>query len=112
MANLASMTATEPFEIVVEPSRDGRSLGSFKAYLGSRVLCVSRTPFLSAARVLRKEGVPPDTVITMRHAGSPVVSLRSTVGHAAKLTVREDHRGARFVPYRPPPRKRREWAGL
>jgi hypothetical protein len=38
----------------------------------------------------------------MTHAGSDVVALRARVGDAARLTVREDRKGARFAGYRPP----------
>ena len=38
----------------------------------------------------------------MLHAGSDVVALRARLGDAARLTVREDQKGARFVTYRAP----------
>jgi hypothetical protein len=38
----------------------------------------------------------------MTHAGSDVVALRASLGAAARFTVREDQKGARFVTYRPP----------
>jgi len=48
------------------------------------------------------EGIDPETPITMSHDGSCIVSLRSTIGQAARLTVEESERlGPRFVPYRP-----------
>ena len=95
-------------EIVVYPVGRKRSdgtiagRGSFRAMVGERVLVISsRTPFLSAARVLLAEGVNPETRIWMRHAHSSVVSLRSTVGEAATLTV--DETGApRFQTYAVP----------
>jgi hypothetical protein len=50
--------------------------GLFEARLASherardgRLLCVSRQPFLDGCRVLIEEGLDPDTVMTMRHAG-------------------------------------------
>ena len=83
-------------EIVVYPvgrkRQDGTvaGRGSFRAMVGERVLVIaSRTPFLSAARVLLAEGIDPRTRIWMKHAHSSVVSLRSTVGEAAGLTVDE-----------------------
>jgi hypothetical protein len=57
---------------------DGRVLGAFSA------------PFLGAARLLLAEGVQPETWLRTRHAGSEVVALRSTVGAAARLHVREE----------------------
>jgi hypothetical protein len=84
--------------ITVTPLRRGR----FAACLDGRLLCHSRTPFLSAARVLQREGVPDETPITMRHEGEIEVALRSTVGAAAKLTIVENEReGPRFARYRP-----------
>ena len=49
-----------------------------------------------------EEGADPGTPITMSHEGSCIVSLRSTVGQAARLSVEESERsGPRFVRYRP-----------
>jgi hypothetical protein len=49
-----------------------------------------------------KDGADPETPITMSHEGSATVSLRSTVGQAARLSVEESERsGPRFVRYRP-----------
>jgi hypothetical protein len=49
-----------------------------------------------------EEGADPETPITMSHEGSCILSLRSTIGQAARLTVEESERsGPRFVPYRP-----------
>jgi hypothetical protein len=75
--------------LVVSPVGKGR----YAAHLGDRcVIASAREPFFAAARVLLAEGVDPGTPLTMRHAGSNTVALRSTVGAAAKLTVREDDR--------------------
>jgi hypothetical protein len=59
----------------------------FHAYVGGRKLCTSRTPFLTAARILLRNGLPPETPIVMRHKGSATISLRSTVGAASSLSV-------------------------
>ena len=70
------------------------------ACLGERVILESsRQPLLDAARFLLGEGVTPDTRIAMRHQGSPHVALSSTVGKAAKLEVKDDIDGPRFVPF-------------
>jgi hypothetical protein len=91
-------TPETPIHITVSPAGGER----FHARAQERHLCTSRTPFLSAARVLMKEGVDPDTPITLGHDGSATVSLRSTIGQAARLTVEEsDRSGPRFVPYHP-----------
>jgi hypothetical protein len=75
----------------------------FAAYIGSDILTVSRTPFLSAARALLERGYPPSGVLTMRWEGETIISLRATLGDAARLTVVEnDETGPTFGPYRPP----------
>jgi hypothetical protein len=79
----------------------------YAARLNGRLLCISRTPFLSAARVLLDEGVDPETVLTSTREGSDTVSLRSTLGEAAKWTVLENERhGPKRVRYSPPPARR------
>jgi hypothetical protein len=73
----------------------------FAALLGDRLLVESKTPFFCAARILQREGVPDDTLITMSHAGSSIVSMTSTVGAAAGLNVVDnDFDGPRFISYR------------
>lgn len=85
-----------PVTITTRPLGRGR----FEARHGERVLCVSsRQPLLDVARVLLAEGMPADTRITMRHAGANHDALSSTVGNAAKLEVKEDVDGPRFVPF-------------
>ncbi len=81
---------------VVSPLGHGR----FEARLGERVILgSSRQPLLDAARVLLAEGADPGARIQMRHAGAIHVALSSTVGKAAKLEVKEDTDGPRFVPF-------------
>jgi hypothetical protein len=72
------------------------------ARLDDRLLCTSRQPFLDAARVLVSEGLDPDAVLSVRHAGSAVVALSARLGVAAKLTVNES--GTRFVVWKAHPR--------
>lgn len=74
----------------------------FAARLNGELLCTSRTPLLSAARELQRRGVRDSAEIGMRHAGSTIIAMRTTVGAAARLTVAErDHgNGPRFEPYR------------
>ena len=87
-----------PIHITISPAGGGR----FHARVEDRRLCTSRTPFFAAARVLMEEGADPETPITMSHEGSCILSLRSTIGQAARLTVEESEKsGPRFVPYRP-----------
>lgn len=88
--------------ITVSPA--GR--GKFLAHLNGRQLCRPTTsPFVTAARQLLLEGVDPDTKIIMRHAGSDTDCLSSTIGVAAKLSVKEDRGRLQFVPWEPFPRR-------
>jgi hypothetical protein len=57
------------------------------------LLCRSRQPFLDGARELLAAGYPATAIIAMKHAGSHVEALRSTVGAAARLTVETDEQG-------------------
>src|SRR5262249_10528047 len=78
--------------------------GNYAARLegSDEILCVSRTPFLTAARELLKRGYDPSTAIVMRRAGSSTECLRSSIGAAAKLAVREDNGPPQFTEYTPP----------
>jgi hypothetical protein len=88
--------------IIVSPTGGG----NFVAHLVGRQLCnATRSPFLTAARQLLCEGVDPDTKITMRHAGSDTDCLTSTIGVAAKLSVKEDRGRLQFVLWEPFPRR-------
>ena len=75
--------------IVATPA--ARGAGRFEARLDGhdRVLCVSRTPFLTAARKLVAQGYDPGLTLILRHAGSDTDSLRAKLGTAASLTVKE-----------------------
>ena len=83
--------------IIVSPSlnRDGRLDYSgrgplFDARVDGRVIVTrSTTPFCDTARALLVEGMPPDTIIMMRHGYDGCDALRSTVGYAAGMTVSE-----------------------
>jgi Fe2+ transport system protein FeoA len=68
---------------------------------GRTIVRSSRTPLLDAARRLLELGADPDAIITMRHAGSEIDSLRARIGVAAGLAVREDRGGPEFVRHRP-----------
>ncbi len=56
---------------------------------------VTRTtqPLMDAARVLLGDGTAPATPLALRHAGSAADALRSTVGAAAGLTIKDDSVG-------------------
>src|SRR5262245_47512070 len=95
--------------IIVSPHRrrDGSTVtGRFEARLKShpdQILCTSREPLLTAARVLlRTQIAKPDDTLAMRHSNSDTIALRAKVGAAARLTVQESaDRSARFVRWRP-----------
>jgi hypothetical protein len=60
----------------------------------------SRTPVSSAGRVLLQEGVSPDEPLIALHEGSQIISMTTTVGQAARLTVIErDSGGIHIAPY-------------
>jgi hypothetical protein len=79
------------------PTRAHPGPAQFDAFLGAKHLCRSWTPLLAGARVLLADGVAPNTVLHMRHTGSDMVALSSTVGAAAGLTVHEGHTPPRFT---------------
>ena len=87
---------TRPLLIVVAETSQRR--GKFSAHLGDdrKLLSSSRQPLLDVARVLLAEGIPPETPIAMQHKGSAIIAMTSTVGEAAKLTVKEGPVGPRF----------------
>jgi hypothetical protein len=74
-----------------DPSRPPQS-ARFIAHLGvgGRVLGAFTDPMCSCARLLLAEGLQPETALQLRHAGSDTVALKSTVGAAARLGVREE----------------------
>jgi hypothetical protein len=78
--------------LIISPLPLSPSGRFYEARLDAAVVCRSRTPFFSAARVLLKAGYAPDTVLTMIHEGSDTASLRATLGSAAKLAVVENSR--------------------
>lgn len=75
----------------------------FEARIADRLLCISPTPFLAAARILLAEGADPSDTLVMRHAGKDHDALRAKIRVAAKLSVMERTDGKRpptFVPFR------------
>jgi hypothetical protein len=87
--------------LIVRPHRTKAGYSpQFEARLDDRrLVCISMEPLCAAARVLLAEGVEPSTRIAMRHAGADHDALASTVGAAAKLSVRESSAGdgPRFI---------------
>jgi hypothetical protein len=58
-------------------------------------------PLLDSARRLLDHGYDPALTLVMKHEGSDTEAPRSTIGAAARLTVKESAagRGPRFVPW-------------
>ena len=84
---------TDMLRVILHPAfnRHGARLcGKFVVTLDGRQLCISRQPLLDAARVLLADGVDPETPIATRHAGSDFDAMTSTVGTAARWTVKEN----------------------
>jgi hypothetical protein len=59
---------------------------------GRVVITRSTQPLCDACRVLIAEGMASETRIVMRHEGSDIDCLISTVGAAAKVTISEGER--------------------
>lgn len=93
---------TSTLAVIVTPTPSGT--GRYQARLDGdddRVLCVSRTPFLDAARKLVADGHDPDITLSLRHAGSDTDSLRARLGTAASLTVEETGYGPQLRRWKP-----------
>ena len=100
MSYKSKAAATWPRTFILRPAfnRHGARHGKFVVTLDGRQLCVSLQPLLDAARVLINEGVDPAMPIATRHAGAGFDAMTSTVGAAARWTVRETKtEGPRFV---------------
>jgi hypothetical protein len=76
-----------------------RGVGRYQAYLDSddSVLCVSRAPFLDAARLLIATGHDADAILEMCRPGASSWDLRAPLQIAAQLDVAETPFGPKFV---------------
>lgn len=82
---------------MVEVIARSRGRGWFSAVVNGEVLVLSTaTPLFAAARVLSKRGVDDDTELVLKHFGSDIVSIRSTVGACKELTVVDPAREGPF----------------
>jgi hypothetical protein len=84
-----------PIDLVVtpeprDPSHPPRRVRFITEAVTGRVLGTFSAPLCSSARVLLAEGIPPETVLQMRHAGSDVIALRAKLSVAARLKVNEE----------------------
>ena len=98
-------TCKTQLTITVTPT--AKRSGRYDARLSDGCILVwaSKQPFVDAARRLLDLGHDPTTVLVMRHAGSDTDCLTAQIGAAAKLRVKEDRGGPRFVPWEPFPRR-------
>jgi hypothetical protein len=90
--------------------------GRHTVWCNGEIICRSTsTPLCSAARVLLKRGADPDEVLEKVRRGSNRVDMKTRIGIAAKLTVRERDDGDApfFTRYTEPPSEmqRRTGAG-
>jgi hypothetical protein len=84
---------TDMLRVILHPAfnrHDVRLHGKFVVTLDGRQLCISRQPLLDAARVLLADGIDPEAPIVTRHVGSDFDAIKSTVGTAARWTVKEN----------------------
>jgi hypothetical protein len=83
------------YTIAVKPSKIH---GKVTAASSNGHSLTTNTPLLDAARYWRNQNADPTaTITTVWSSGPGHWSLRSTIGHAAKLTVEENQRdGPRF----------------
>ena len=91
-----------PLKIVVAPAP--RGAGRYEARLDGddRVWCVSRTPFLDAARALIAAGHDANAILEMCRPGASSWDLRAPLQIAAQLDVAETPFGPKFVRHRRP----------
>ena len=63
----------------------GAPRDKFAARVAGRLLAMSRTPLLAAARALLAEGADPRSVLILKHTVNGTESVRTTVATAARL---------------------------
>jgi hypothetical protein len=88
--------------LVVTPAGYNTRGQLFQGQIDGRLIsCAVTSPMLFAARALLREGVDPKSRLVMRPASQKTASLVSTVGAAAKLTVRDSGGAPRFAKWKP-----------
>ncbi len=91
--------------VTVKPNGYSSRGQLFDAFVNDRPIGRrSPMPLLDACRVLLADGVDPATRVVMRHSTrADLDALRSTVGAAAKLTVKQETEDGkpRFVKWQP-----------
>jgi hypothetical protein len=66
---------------------------------GAGISAISSTPLLDGCRRLLDTGVDPETPVSLVWGDSDIVSMTTTVGQGAGLTVAETSTGPRFHKY-------------
>jgi hypothetical protein len=92
VADNISTTTTNTARIIVTPNAKRPGLYDACLDYGGVLIIASRQPFLDAARRPLDLGYDPTIVLVMEHG-----CLTAQMGAAAKLRVKEDRRGPRFV---------------
>jgi hypothetical protein len=74
------------------------------------ITATAPVPALALCRELLAAGIDPDRALEVYRAGTLALRVRS-IGAGAKLAVREDDKGTRFVRHRPGPDERARGGG-
>ena len=76
--------------------------GLYVAVHRGQELARAASPVVAAARVLLAEGHRPDTVLAVRHAGSPIIAMLGTLERMAAIGSSSDRLPGRSRPVRAP----------
>jgi hypothetical protein len=89
--------------IEVQVIAPGKPTGSGTCYhwsaIGTGLVGTSKTPLLDAARKLLVAGFDPTTPLSLVWGETDIISMTTTVGTAAALSVSETQTGPRFHRY-------------
>ncbi len=92
MTNIPPLDRTQARAILITTVALGGS--RFEARCeGQLIVAYTREPLLDGARALIAAGYHPDTIVTMRHAGSEIDALTARIGTAARFYVEESGHG-------------------
>ena len=84
-------------EVILRPhrDRDGLHHDRFEAWLGDRLVCVSKSGWHAPARALLELGYSPGTLMRVQHAGRPhdLTIVGKPISDYAEWTIKERDRG-------------------
>jgi hypothetical protein len=86
-----------PITLVVSEAGPKRYCVKLGDENGPELLKSARLPLFEGARKLLEQGWPAEAALSFRWAGSATISMSSTIGRAAELTVRDNDRGMRLA---------------